>query len=92
MLVLSRARAIDVLSGVLVAPITSTIRGNTAEVLVGLNEGLKGPSAVKLDGIQTVPKEKLGRYLGSIAPNRRGELRRAVLFAMQLEDDVDFDA
>jgi mRNA interferase MazF len=90
-LVLSRARAIEVLSAVMVAPITSTIRGNRAEVPLGTAEGLKGPSAAKLDALQTVEKKRLGRFLGSIAPERRAEIRRAVLFAMELEGESDLD-
>lgn len=90
-LVLSRARAIEVLSAVMVAPITSTIRGNRAEVTLGLAEGLKGPSAAKLDALQTVDKKRVGRFLGSVAPERRAEIRRAVLFAMELEDESDLD-
>jgi mRNA interferase MazF len=90
-LVLSRARAVEVLNAVMVAPITSTIRGNRTEVLLGIAEGLKGPSAAKLDALQTVDKKRVGRFLGSIAPERRAEIRRGVLFAMELEDGGDLD-
>lgn len=91
-LVLTRTRAAAVLSAVMVAPITSTIRGNRAEVAVGVAEGLKGPSVAKLDAIQTIEQKRLGRFLGSINPARAPEVRSAVLFAMQLETDDDFDA
>ncbi|PYS39480.1 MAG: PemK family transcriptional regulator [Acidobacteria bacterium] len=53
-LVLSRNDAIEVLHTVMVAPITSTIRGAPSEVIVGINEGLKRNSAINLDHIQTV--------------------------------------
>lgn len=91
-LVLTRSRAVEVLSAVMVAPITTTIRGNRTEVAVGIAEGLKVPSAAKLDAIQTVEKKRLGRYLGAIAPGRVADLRQAVLFAMQLETDEDLDS
>ena len=91
-LVLSRARAIDVLIAVMVAPITSTIRGNRAEVPLGFEEGLKGPSVARLDSIQTVEKTLLGRLLGSLDAARAPELRRAALFAMQLDADDDLDS
>ena len=48
-LVLSRNDAIEVLHTVMVAPITSTIRGAPSEVIVGINEGLKRNSAINLD-------------------------------------------
>lgn len=91
-LILSRTRVIAVLNAVMVAPITSTIRGNRAELTLGTAEGLKGPSAAKLDSIQTVDKQRIGRFLGSVPAERRGEIRRAVLFAMELEDESDLDA
>ena len=91
-LVLSRARAVDVLSAVMVAPITSQIRGNRSEVALGTAEGLKGPSVAKLDAIQTVEKSRLGRFLGSVAAVRAPEIRRAVLFAMQLDAEDELDS
>ena len=91
-LVLTRSRAIEVLNAVMVAPITSQIRGNRSELLVGIPEGLKGPSAVKLDSLQTIEKKRLGRFLGSVSRARVSEIRRAVLFSMQLESDEDLDS
>lgn len=91
-LVLTRTRAAAVLNAVMVAPITTTIRGNRAEIPVGVAEGLKVPSAAKLDAIQTIEQGRLGRLLGSLAPARASEVRAAVLFAMQLESDEDFEA
>jgi mRNA interferase MazF len=91
-LVLTRSHAVAVLNAIMVAPITTTIRGNRAEVALGVAEGLKGPSVAKLDAIQTIEQARVGRFLGSINPARAAELRTAVLFAMQLENDEDFDS
>jgi mRNA interferase MazF len=66
--ILSRADAIAVLHTVIVAPITSTIRGLPSEVLVGPDEGLKTESVVNLDHVQTVEKTRLRRHLGSLGP------------------------
>lgn len=90
-LVLTRTRATPVLSAVMVAPITSQIRGNRCELPVGTSEGLKGPSVARLDALQTIEKGRLGRFLGSVSPARSSEIRRAVLFAMQLDTDDDLD-
>jgi mRNA interferase MazF len=65
-LVLSRPDVIPLLSTVMVAPITSTIRGAPSEVVVGIDEGLKTQSAVNLDHVQTVAREALRRYIGSL--------------------------
>ena len=70
MLVLSRPDVIPLLSTVMVAPITSTIRGAPSEVAVGIDEGLKTESAVNLDHVQTVAQEALGHYLVVSAAKR----------------------
>ena len=66
-LVLTRAEVIDLLRTVMVAPITSAIRGAPSEVLVGVDEGLKGPSAVNLDHVQTVEQGLLKKYAGALS-------------------------
>lgn len=70
--VLSRDEAIAVLHTVMVAPVTSTIRGLPSEVVVGPAEGLGHPSAVSLDHVQTVERVQLLHYLGRLgAPKMR---------------------
>jgi mRNA interferase MazF len=65
-LVLSRQRAIDLLRTVIVAPITSSVRGAPSEVPLGLDEGLKHPSVVTLDHVQTVEQRKLHSFVGTV--------------------------
>jgi len=77
-LVLTRQNAIEWLDTVMVAPVTSTIRGLASEVIVGLDEGLKRPSAVNLDHVQTVERARLASYIGSVRP----ETMRAVCVAL----------
>jgi mRNA interferase MazF len=48
-LVLSRQDVIGLLHTVMVAPVTSAIRGAPSEVVIGIDEGLKTQSAVNLD-------------------------------------------
>lgn len=68
-LVLSRQEVIPLLHTVMVAPITSTIRGAPGEVVVGVPEGLKRHSAVNLDHVQTVERARLASYVGSVPPD-----------------------
>jgi len=67
-LVLTRPEVIGLLDTVMIAPITSTVRGAPSEVVVGVAEGLKSRSAVNLDHVQTVEQRRLGRYLGTASP------------------------
>ena len=77
-LVLSRPEVIPLLHTVMVAPITTTIRGSPGEVVVGVAEGLKTESAVNLDHVQTVERDRLARYVGSL----KAETMRAVCRAL----------
>lgn len=80
-LVLSRQKAISLLHTVLVAPITSTMHGAPSEVPLGVNEGLKHPSVVNLDQIQTVDQKKLHHFVGTVRPETLSEVCRALLIA-----------
>jgi len=66
-LVLTRQEVIGLLRTVMVAPITSTVRGAPSEVVVGIEEGLKGRSAINLDHVQTVEQRRLVRFVGSVS-------------------------
>lgn len=52
---------------VTIAPITSTIRGLSSEVLVGPGNGLDHDCAVSLDNVLTVPVDALGRTVGYLS-------------------------
>ena len=80
--VLSRGDVIGLLHTVMVAPVTSHIRGAPSEVAVGVEEGLKHPSAVNLDHVQTIEKARLAGYLGSLAPEKMRAVCRALSVAV----------
>ena len=80
-LVLTRQQVIGLLTTVMVAPITSSIRGAPSEVLMGIEEGLKGPSAVNLDHVQTVEQRLLEHQVGSASPAKMSAVCRALLIA-----------
>jgi len=80
-LVLTRQEVIPYLSTVLVAPITSTIRGAPSEVVVGFDEGLRHESAVNLDHVQTVPKDQLRQFVGTLGRHKMGQVCRALAIA-----------
>ena len=71
-----------VLINVTIAPITSTIRGISTEVPVGPAEGLDHDSAISCDNLTTVAATELGREIGLFPTGREGELREAVLAAL----------
>jgi len=81
-LILSRPEVIELLHTVMVAPITSIVRGAPSEVLVGMEEGLKKESAVNLDHVQTVEKARLERFIGRLAPPKMREICQALAIAV----------
>jgi mRNA interferase MazF len=80
-LVLTRQEVLGLLSTVMVAPITSAIRGAPSEVLVGIEEGLKTDSAINLDHVQTVERNRLGFYIGSLGEAKMAAVCRALAIA-----------
>jgi mRNA interferase MazF len=72
---------IGMLRTVMVAPVTSTIHGAPSEVIVGVDEGLKKDSAINLDHVQTVDKQKLKRFIGRVGPEKMTAVCRALATA-----------
>lgn len=80
--VLTRARVAPRLRRVLVAPITTTIRGIPTEVRLGATEGVRGDSVANLDNVQLVPRDRLLRQAGVVAAERWPEFCRAMAKVM----------
>ena len=83
--VLSRLDAIDVLREVMVAPITSTVRGLPSEVRLDASNGMKGPCAVNLDHVQTVQQADLNRYVTTLDSGIMAEVCSALAIATGCE-------
>lgn len=79
--ILSRQEVIPLLRTVMVAPITSTIRGAPSEVVVGVEEGLRGDSAITLDHVQTVEKRRLRQFVGNLGPDKMRQVCRNLSIA-----------
>jgi len=80
--VLTRARVAPRLHRVLVAPITTTVRGLATEVALGAAEGVRDGCVASLDNVQLVPVACLLRRAGYIAPDRWHEFCAAMAKVM----------
>ena len=80
-LIISRQAALRFLRTALIAPVTSTIHGSPAEVLIGVAEGLKHPSAVNLDHVQTVEQSLLHQFIGTVDADTMRRVCRALAVA-----------
>ena len=87
-LILTRQEIISHLHSVIVAPITTTIRGIPSEVVIDPECGLKTASAINLDNLVTVPKVGLRSFVGTVPSAVLTELRGAFLFTLGFDDLV----
>jgi len=76
--VLTRSAAIDHLRDVVVAPITTRIRGIASEVALGADDGMPRDCAISLDNLRTVPKSLLVAQITQLGPERMREVCRAL--------------
>lgn len=83
--VLTRERVAPHLSRVLVAPVTTTVRGLATEVAVGRAEGVQEGCVTSMDNVQLVQVDRLLRRAGRIDLSRWPEFCRAMASVMACE-------
>jgi mRNA interferase MazF len=76
-LVVTRSEVISVLSGVIVAPVTRTIRDIPTEVRLGREEGMDVECVASFDNLQRVSRAALTSRLGDLG-TRRDDLCAAI--------------
>jgi mRNA interferase MazF len=81
-LLLTRTPAYAYLNKIVVAEITSTIRGIAQEVSLDENDGLSRRSVANLDNVHVIPRAALGDRLGRIAAARERDVKRALGYAL----------
>ncbi len=80
-LLLTRTPAYEYLAKVVVAGITTTVRGIPPEVPLGRRDGLGRPSVANLDNIHVIPLDRVGELIGVLPSARHTEVKRAVGYA-----------
>jgi len=80
--VLTRDSAVAYLSTVMVAPITSAIRGVPSEVVLHEEDGMKAPCAVNLHNVVTVSQHRLGKRVAQLGSLRMSEICAALRFSL----------
>lgn len=84
-LILTNNELIPQLTQITVAQITTTIRGNDSEVLLGEYDGMSEACVVNLTNIKSVDKSKIGKIITHLYPERMAELREAIEFVFDLK-------
>jgi mRNA interferase MazF len=70
-LVLTRSEAVLVLTWVLVAPVTRTVRGIPTEIPLGPDQGVAELCVASFDNVQPIRRSFLTSRLGALADPRR---------------------
>jgi mRNA interferase MazF len=81
-LLLTRTSGYAYLNKVIVAEVTSTIRGIPQEVLLGKKEGLQHSSVANMDNLHVVPKSLLDDRIGMLEAGREVEIKSALGYAL----------
>ena len=76
-LVVTRSQAVPVLTWIVVAPVTRTVRGLPTEIPLGPEEGLASPCAASFDNLQPARRGFLTQRIGALA-HPRDEICRAL--------------
>lgn len=80
--VITRQSVADLLSRVLVAPVTTTVRGIPTEVSLGAAEGLAPDCVANLDNIQLISRKSLLKMAGRVQERRWPEFCHAMARVM----------
>ena len=80
-LILTRDILIPELNVVTIAPITTTIRDHSTQVMLDEQDGMFKVCAVNLTNIQTVPKDKIDGFITHLSDERMDEVFEAIRFA-----------
>lgn len=76
-LVVTRDDAIPVLTSIVVAPVTRTVRGIPTEIPLGREHGLPVEGVASFDAIQPIRRSSLTRRVGALLADETDEICRA---------------
>ena len=65
-LVVTRSEAVPVLTGIVIAPITRTVRRISTEIALGPDEGLDAECAASFDNLQRIRRSTLTERAGEL--------------------------
>ena len=85
--IVSRQELIDsTYSTLICAPVYTNYEGLSTQVPVGIEEGLKHPSAIRCDELISISKTRLTDYTGYLSDEKLLELGQALSIAIGVDD------
>jgi mRNA interferase MazF len=79
---LTRTPAYDYLTKIMVAEVTTTIRGIPQEVALGRKEGMREHCVANFDNVHVILKAALRERAGALGAGRHREIKRALGYAL----------
>lgn len=90
--VVSRQATIDSrFATVICVPVYTSRHGLATQVPIGVDEGLKHDCALHCDELVSVPKSRLTDYVGALPMAKIRELDRALVAALDVDVENQFD-
>lgn len=84
--VISRQELIEsAYSTIICAPVYTSYEGLSTQVPVGVEEGLKHPSAIRCDELISILKSRLTGYVGTLSEKKLVELGQALAIAVGID-------
>ena len=84
--VISRQKLIDAsFSSVICAPVHTTFDGQSTQLAVGIEEGLKHDSAVLCDALTSIQKSEITNYIGNLSAKKLIALNDCLAVALALD-------
>jgi mRNA-degrading endonuclease toxin of MazEF toxin-antitoxin module len=80
--ILTRDSLIPEVNAVTIAPITTKLRTNDTRVYLDESDGLREPSEVNLLNLQTISKDRVGRLMATLRPERMREVTAAIAYSL----------
>lgn len=87
-LILTRSEVIPYLNKVTVAEITTRKKGYPTEVDIDQKANLPLPSVVQLDNVQTIPKNRFVKFVGTLDNAYMKIVSEKIIFALNLIDTI----
>lgn len=84
-IIITRPSALGYLSGIIVAPISTTIRDAPTQVRLGSEDGLPQECVVNLDEVSSIRRERIGPLIILLSDAKLAAVERALLFAVGME-------
>jgi mRNA interferase MazF len=85
--VMSRQAVIDSrFSTVICAPVYTSYQGLSAQVPIGIEEGLKHASSIHCDALMSLPKTGLTHFIGTLSPEKLHAVNQALRIALDLPE------